>query len=169
LSQGLWGLDLRQRMTRYNHMAGLKIVGEVQPAEHNRVEVLDEMDDHGLRIPRVTFSYGENDRKLTDHALSSMRAMLDAAGARNLWEENDTAHLMGGCRMGHTPEDSVTDGDGRTWDVPNLWICDGSLFPTSGGANPSLTIMALACRIGDRIALMARRGELASNQTPRTT
>jgi choline dehydrogenase-like flavoprotein len=44
--------------------------------------------------------------------------------------------------------------------VPNLWICDGSLFPTGGGANPSLTIMALACRIGDRIAAIAKRGEL---------
>jgi choline dehydrogenase-like flavoprotein len=54
----------------------------------------------------------------------------------------------------------VTDAAGRTWDVPNLWICDGSLFPTGGGVNPSLTIMALACRIGDRIGEMARRGEL---------
>jgi choline dehydrogenase-like flavoprotein len=45
-------------------------------------------------------------------------------------------------------------------DVPNLWICDGSLLPARGGANPSLTIMALACRIGDRITEMARRGEI---------
>ena len=42
--------------------------------------------------------------------------------------------------------------DGRSWSIPNLWVCDGSLFPTSGGVNPSLTIQALACRIGDRIA-----------------
>ena len=86
--------------------------------------------------------------------------MLDAAGGRRIWIENDTAHLMGGCRMGFTAQDSVTNGDGRTWDVPNLWICDGSLFPTGGGANPSLTIMALACRIGDRITTLARRGDL---------
>jgi choline dehydrogenase-like flavoprotein len=89
-----------------------------------------------------------------------MAQLLEAAGGRNLWLENDTAHLMGGCRMGFTPEDSVADTNGRTWDVPNLWICDGSLFPTGGGANPSLTIMALACRIGDRIAAIAKRGEL---------
>lgn len=89
-----------------------------------------------------------------------MREALGAAGGRNLWTEHDTAHLMGGCRMGFSPEDSVTDGYGRTWDIPNLWICDGSLFPTGGGANPSLTIQALACRIGDRIRNMARRGEI---------
>ena len=62
--------------------------------------------------------------------------------------------------MGLTADDSVTDGYGRTWDVPNLWICDGSLFPTGGGANPSLTIMAVACRIGDHIAAIGKRGDL---------
>jgi choline dehydrogenase-like flavoprotein len=160
LSRGLWGMDLRREMTRYNHMAGLKIVGEVEPSAENRVELAEEMDSRGLRIPRVTFSHSENDRKLIAHASRFMSETLDAAGARNLWTENDTAHLMGGCRMGVTPEDGVTDGYGRTWDVPNLWICDGSLFPTGGGANPSLTIMAVACRTGDRIAALARRGEL---------
>jgi choline dehydrogenase-like flavoprotein len=160
LSNGLWGMDLRQQMTRYNHMAGLKIVGEVEPAERNRVELAAETDDYGLRIPRVTFSYSENDRRLIDHALNFMRQTLEAADARHVWAENDTAHLMGGCRMGFTPDDSVTDGYGRTWDIPNLWICDGSLFPTGGGANPSLTIMAVACRIGNHIAAIARRGDL---------
>jgi len=160
VSKGLWGMELRQEVTRYNHMAGLKIVGEVEPSEQNRVTLADETDDRGLRIPTVTFSYSENDRKLIAHALGFMRQTLEAAGARNVWSEIDKAHLMGGCRMGFTAGDSVTDGYGRTWDIPNLWICDGSLFPTSGGANPSLTIMALACRIGDRIATLARQGEL---------
>jgi choline dehydrogenase-like flavoprotein len=62
--------------------------------------------------------------------------------------------------MGDDPKDSVVDAGGRSWSIPNLWVCDGSLFPTAGGVNPSLTIQALACRIGDRIAAMAKRGEL---------
>jgi choline dehydrogenase-like flavoprotein len=160
VSKGLWGMDLRREMTRYNHMVGMKIVGEVEPSASNRVEVVDETDDAGLRIPKVTFSYSDNDRRLIKHALQFMGRALDAVGACNLWTENDTAHLMGGCRMGFTPQDSVTDGDGRTWEIPNLWICDGSLFPTGGGANPSLTIMALAARIGDRLTAMATQGDL---------
>jgi choline dehydrogenase-like flavoprotein len=160
VSKGLWGMELRQEMTRYNHMAGLKMVGEVEPSAHNGVTLADETDDRGLRIPRVTFSHSENDRRLAAHALGFMRQTLEAAGARKVWPETDTAHLMGGCRMGFTPDDSVTDGYGRSWEIPNLWICDASLFPTSGGANPSLTIMALACRIGDRIAALARHGGL---------
>jgi choline dehydrogenase-like flavoprotein len=62
--------------------------------------------------------------------------------------------------MGADPDDSVVDADGRSWQMRNLWICDGSLFPTSGGVNPSLTIQALALRIADRIEAMAARGEL---------
>jgi choline dehydrogenase-like flavoprotein len=62
--------------------------------------------------------------------------------------------------MGSDPAASVVDVDGRSWDIPNLWICDGTLFPTSGGVNPSLTIQALACRIGHRITILAGRGEL---------
>jgi choline dehydrogenase-like flavoprotein len=89
-----------------------------------------------------------------------MGKMLEAAGGRDLWTSDDTSHLMGTCRMGDDPAASVVDADGRSWDIPNLWICDGSLFPTSGAVNPSLTIQALALRIGDRIEALARRGEL---------
>lgn len=160
LSRGLWGSELRNAMTRYNHMAGFKMVGEVEPRESNRVELAEEEDGLGLRIPRVSFSYSDADKRLSAHAVGFMERTLEAAGAKDLWVEEDTAHLMGGCRMGFSPEDSVTNADGRTWDIPNLWICDGSLFPTGGGVNPSLTIMALACRIGDRIAELARRREL---------
>ena len=59
--------------------------------------------------------------------------------------------------MGTDPKESVTNADGRSWDIPNLWICDGSLCPTVAGVNPSLTIQAHAWRIGDRIREQARR------------
>jgi choline dehydrogenase-like flavoprotein len=158
--RGLWGMALRNEMAKYIHQAGLKIVGEVLPQEQNRVELTEETDEYGLRIPRVVFSYGAEDKKLYEQAWRFMATALEAAGGRDLWYEEDTAHLLGTCRMGSNPSDSVTNADGRCWDIPNLWICDGSLFPTSGGVNPSLTIQALACRIGDRIRELSRRGEL---------
>lgn len=164
--RGIWGMELRREMARYNHVAGFKMVGEVEPREQNRVEVADEEDERGLRIPRVTFSYSDSDRRLVRHAVDFMRQTLQAAGGSDVWEDADTAHLMGGCRMGSDPAGSVTDGDGRTWEIPNLWICDGSLFPTGGGVNPSLTIQALACRIGERMREMAGRGELDDRVRP---
>ncbi|MEX2541427.1 MAG: GMC family oxidoreductase [Trueperaceae bacterium] len=158
--RGLWGMELRREMTRYNHLAGLAIVGEIEPQEGNRVELAEETDDLGLRIPKVTFGYSHNDRSLKRHARSYMGRMLEAAGGSDLWEQEDTAHLMGGCRMGSDPSASVTDSFGRTWDVPSLWICDGSLFPTGGGVNPSCTIQALACRSADRMIELFRRQEM---------
>jgi choline dehydrogenase-like flavoprotein len=156
----VFGVELRQRMARYNRMAGLKIVGETQPQAENRVTLAEEKDDFGIPRANVSFSYCDNDQRLYRHSLRFMRRMLDAAGGRNLYETSSTAHLMGGCRMGHSPEDSVTDANGRTWDVPNLFVCDGSLMPTAGGVNPSMTIMANAARIADRMISLARRGEL---------
>ena len=157
---GKFGMALRQHMALYNHMAGLKIVGEVEPREENRVELSGEVDELGLPVPRVTFSFSKNDQRLYQHSLRFMRQMLEAAGGHDLTETASTAHLMGGCRMGSNPADSVTDSDGRTWDIRNLWICDASLFPTSGGVNPSLTVQANAARIADRIRALGARGEL---------
>jgi choline dehydrogenase-like flavoprotein len=160
-SRRLWGEPLRREMEKYNHQVGLKIVGEVLPNEANRVSLADEKDRFGLPIARVTFSYGENDKKLIRHSITSMRQCLEVAGARDLWEEtDDTCHLNGTARMGDDPRRSVVNADCRSWDTPNLWICDGSVFPTVGGVNPSLTIQAIACRTADRIRALAARGEL---------
>lgn len=156
----LWGHQLRDEMLKYNHMAGLVPVAETEPRPENRVELMQEVDQYGLPIPRVVFSYSENDRRLQQHAVQFMRTMLEAAGGYNLWSNNDTSHIMGTCRMGDNPQHSVVNVDGRSWDIPNLWICDGSLFPTCGGVNPSLTIQALACRAGARIKALAARSEL---------
>jgi len=95
------------------------------------------------------------------HALDFMDQALEAVGATERWKEwDDTCHLNGTARMGNDPASSVVNADCRSWDIPNLWVCDGSVFPTVGGANPSLTIQAIACRTGDRIAALAGRGEL---------
>ena len=157
---GAFGLDLRERMARYNRMAGLKIVGETMPQADNRVTLSDEKDGFGLPRARITFGYCDNDRRLYRHSLRFMSRMLQAAGGHDLLETSSTAHLMGGCRMGSDPETSVTDANGRSWEIPNLWICDGSLMPTAGGVNPALTIVANAARIGDRIVAMGRKGTI---------
>ncbi|HEY4351082.1 MAG TPA: GMC family oxidoreductase, partial [Paraburkholderia sp.] len=161
LGRGLWGQALVDEMQMYNHQAGLKIVGETLPQERNRVTLADEKDQYGLPIARVTWSYCDNDRRLIAHSLRFMSDALGAAGATRIWEQtDDTCHLNGTARMGDDPATSVVDADCRSWDIPNLWICDGSVFPTVGGVNPSLTIQAIACRTADRIEALASRGEL---------
>ena len=63
--------------------------------------------------------------------------------------------------MGSDPERSVVDADHRAWGIPNLFIADGSVMPTQGSANPALTIMALASRLAERLALKRSDAALA--------
>jgi len=91
--------------------------------------------------------------------------ILEAAGARRVWRspvipETLGAHLLGTARMGVDPAISVVDPFHRTHDVPNLFLCDGSSFVTSGRGQPTLTIMALAFRAGEHLARLAGRGEI---------
>ncbi len=159
--RGLWGKRLVDEMERYNHVVGLKIVGEMLPQERNRVTLTDVKDQYGLPVPRITYSWSDNDKALIRHSLDFMGKALVAAGATEIWEQDDdTCHLNGSARMGDDPRTSVVNADCRSWDISNLWICDGSVFPTVGGVNPSLTIQAIALRTADRIKAMAKRGEL---------
>jgi choline dehydrogenase-like flavoprotein len=148
-------------MMQYNHQVGVKMVGEMLPDERNQVTLADETDQYGLRIPRVTYSWGENDKVLIQHALDQMQTSMELAGVQHTFrQEDDTNHLAGTARMGSDARSSVVNSDCRSWDIPNLWICDGSIFPTTGGVNPSLTITAIALRTADRIKALAARGEL---------
>jgi choline dehydrogenase-like flavoprotein len=72
-----------------------------------------------------------------------------AAGAQEVEQEARYAHLVGAARMGSDPATSVVDKYGRTHDIANLFVCDGSILPTQGSANPGLTIQALAARTAD--------------------
>jgi len=63
-----------------------------------------------------------------------------------------SAHVMGGCAMAATPEQGVVRPDGKHWQVANVSVHDGSLFPTSIGANPQLSVYGLANRLATRLA-----------------
>jgi choline dehydrogenase-like flavoprotein len=63
-----------------------------------------------------------------------------------------SAHQMGGCAMGGDPRTSVVNGRGRHHELENLWITDGSIFPTSLGVNPQLSIFAHARLFATEIA-----------------
>ena len=158
---GVWGAELRSALEAYNFFARVTMVGEVLPSDHNRVTLADERDAYGLRRALVEFSYGENDKRLIDHAVEMSRRILEAAGGEVRYVVPDTAHLMGGCRMGSDPETSVVDADCRCHDVPNLYICSAAVFPTGGGANPTETVMALAARTADRFLQRLKAGEPA--------
>jgi len=73
-----------------------------------------------------------------------------------------SAHQMGSCRMGTDPQTSVANTNGELHDTPGVWIGDGSAFPSASGANPMITIMALARRTAAAIAPPERSGNGAT-------
>jgi choline dehydrogenase-like flavoprotein len=154
LADGHWGHALREYMRDYNHWYTLGALSELLPLPENRVTVVaDVTDRHGLPVARMDYSQSENDRKNIAYAKETLRRILNAAGAQDILEIDRYAHLVGGCRMGSDPDRSVVDSDHRAWEVPNLFIADGSVMPTQGSANPALTIMALASRLAARLDL----------------
>jgi choline dehydrogenase-like flavoprotein len=156
----IWGKELHNILMDYNYYGRITLVGEVLPNENNRITLANEKDGNGLPRAKVTFSYGENDRRLITHAVKKMSEIIEAANGKPEFVVEDTAHLMGGCRMGDDPSTSVVNSFGQTHDIPNLFICDASIFVTSGGGNPTNTIMALAARSADYIKEKAKELEL---------
>lgn len=140
------------------------IIAEDLPDESNCV-VLDPSltDSDGIPAPKLIYKSSENTSKLIDFHVDRAREAHEAAGAvttsTTRLMRDCGWHLLGTARMGNDPATSVTDQWGRTHDVPNLYVIDGSVFVTSSGVNPTATIMALALRSVEH--LIAKRQDQA--------
>jgi choline dehydrogenase-like flavoprotein len=154
--RGLWGQKLVDYMDRYNHLGGIGANGDCLPYDHNFLELSDERDENGIPIPRIHFSYGDNELRMSAHAEKLMTDCWKAAGADDIWTLQRSAHTIGTCRMGDEPGANVVDAYGRSHDIRNLWISDNSTFPAALAANPALTIMALALRSAREFLRQAR-------------
>jgi choline dehydrogenase-like flavoprotein len=146
-AEGHWGKPLREYMRDYNHWSVLAVLCELMPQPENRVTLARLKDANGMPVANFTHSLCDNDKKNIAYATKVMQDIWEGAGAQDTLKIDRYAHLVGGCRMGFTPEESVIDRNHRVWDVPNLLVADGSVFPTEGAANPALIIMALADRL----------------------
>ncbi len=154
--RGLWGQDLVDYLDQYNHLAGVGANGDCLPYDNNFLELADEKDEFGVPVPKIHFSYGENEVRMSEHSAKLMTAAWKAAGAKDIWTFQRSAHTIGTCRMGDDPTANVVDAFGRSHDIPNLWISDNSTFPAALAANPALTIMALAVRSARRFLQVGR-------------
>jgi choline dehydrogenase-like flavoprotein len=148
-----------------DHVASMTMIGEDLPQRENRVDLDPGVRDfHGVPAPRISYSPHPFERAAAAFGSERLGELVAATGGAWLatpadagaeprpggaWEGQGpfgTAHILGTARMGSDPQHSVTDAAGRLHEVPNVVVADGSVFPTSGGANPTLTIMALALR-----------------------
>jgi len=155
LEPGGWGPDFAALMERYDHMAGMLLNGEDLPRAGNRVTVhATEKDQFGLPIPVVHVDEHPNDVAMRAHFFRQARRLYKAVGAVDVRDALplSSAHNLGTCRMSAQPDDGVVNAFGQTHDIDNLFVSDGSQFPTSTSENPTLTIVALALRQAEYLA-----------------
>lgn len=152
-----WGVRHHPEFFRqFGHTASLTVTTEDLPDPDNRVTLSSTLvDGTGLSAPSVRYRVEPNARKILSYGIEKASVAMREAGARELVVHELIAsagfHLLGTARMGHDPATSVVDAYGRSHDVRNLFIADGSLFVTAGALNPTSTLQALALRVADGI------------------
>lgn len=135
---------------------------EMEPRAEHRVTLGTATDAHGLPVPRVTHRCSELDRRslvavhtaLARDLAANGFGRLDGAlsGSEDPWPiDQDASHHMGATRMGHDPNRSVVDAQLRLHEMPNVYCAGASVLPTSGCANPTFTLVALAIRLAEHL------------------
>tara|TARA_E500000331_G_scaffold201152_1_gene193107 strand:+ start:43654 stop:45258 length:1605 start_codon:yes stop_codon:yes gene_type:complete len=152
-----WGKEHHEAFRRYyGNSVLVGICCEDLPEEVNHVTLDPELkDSNGIPAPKLNYRLSENSERMMSHGLARATEALEAAGAFKISPYGQVRHtgwhLMGTARMGDDPQKSVVNGWGRSHDVKNLFVIDGSIFVTSGAVNPTTTIQALSLYIADQI------------------
>lgn len=134
---------------------------EMEARYENRIILDDKTDINGNRIPKVILNFSELDKRsvielhrilgeeIRNRGIGILESDIDKV---EVWPINSEAsHHLGGAIMGLDRTKSVVDQNLKVHSTNNLYICSGSVFPTSGCANPTYTICALAIRLADHL------------------
>ena len=173
---GIWGaidrLGIPSLLQKdLNSSIGFLIAhGEVLPREKNSVSLSKETDRWGIPIPHIEFEWSENEIKMSNHMIQTIRKSIEAADGKiknidelvnipfaGLFTKNSIAlskgipppgyyiHEVGGAAMGISEEESVLNKFNKLWRCKNVLVLDGACWPTSSWQSPTLTMMAI-CR-----------------------
>lgn len=144
---------------------------EHAPNPDSRIELTDERDPLGMHRVAVNWHLAEGEKGGVRQTVERAGEVLGAMSIGRLqlpdwladedapfpsWIDGDYHHI-GSTRMSDTPATGVVDWNGRVHDVPNLYVAGSSTFHTGGSANPTLTIVAMALRLGDHLIATAAR------------
>jgi choline dehydrogenase-like flavoprotein len=150
----LWGPRLVEALRAYRRWNGLLAMVN----DENNAAVIVDADGR----ERFEVDFQPREQKRLAAAMRFSREVLEAAGAKRIcWTGVISTHVQGSCRMGDDPARSVVDRHCESHEVKGLFVGDASLVPRTLSVNPSLTVMALATRLAERLELMIS-GELAT-------
>jgi choline dehydrogenase-like flavoprotein len=158
---GAWGAEYAAQLRKYDRFTALLVVGEDPAQAGNGVSLHpSETDQYDMPVPVVHYASHDNSNRMRDFAVARANELYGSLGAEDVFRGPlpPSTHNLGTCRMAADARLGVCDLHGRSFDVPNLFFSDGSAFSSSGTANPTMTIVALATRQAEYIAgLMSRR------------
>jgi choline dehydrogenase-like flavoprotein len=142
----------------------LSLICEQPPSPENRVTLSERCDRLGLPLARITWEAGDFMKRAVLTFAQLLKQDLNAAGIRGFEFSpeiaagdmakivlHDMAHTAGTTRMGLNPATSVVDDTCQVHGIRGLYVAGASVFPTSGHANPTMVLMALAIRLADHL------------------
>jgi choline dehydrogenase-like flavoprotein len=143
--------DLRTRLAREWHsVVYLRFLVETLPLASNTVSIRN-IDSSGQAIPEVRLRYPDFMDACRDRVMDHIRKRLPRADIRHVGNETGVQHWLGASRMAESARDGCVDGHLRYHDLENLFVLSASTYPSGSSANPTMTLAALALRLGDHL------------------
>lgn len=146
----------RQIKRRYPTPASFYIQAPTQRSDSNFVDIDPVVKDvYGIPAARLHFKWDENTLRMWEHGKNACRDLLHASGAEYLGSAAEpdmpgtSLHETGTLRMGNDPKRFVTNRFGRSHDVPNLYVCDASVFPNCTDKTTTISILAFSLRTSE--------------------
>ncbi len=151
--QGRSRSRIREELSTGWPLGLVMLTTEQVPDADNRIELAEGQDSRGLPRTRLRYSLEETEAALKTRLEPTCRALYGAMGYTGRLEAGlaVAAHPMGTCRMSAGADDGVVDRDLAVFGVGNVSLCSSAVFPTGGAVNPTLTIVALAHRLGQHL------------------
>jgi choline dehydrogenase-like flavoprotein len=156
--RGIWGKAMAQYdRDNFGRWAGIMAETEHQPNPDSRISLDPKVRDlFGDPVPNIRLAFSDVDRRTQRRAGEIISKLLWEAGVRDAVQDPlDTfsfaAHHMGTCRMADDPDKGVVDRNCRVHGIDNLFVVGGSVFPTAGAFQPTLTIAALSLRLAEHL------------------
>jgi len=162
-----FGSDFKKKIKRhYPTPVSTQIQAPSLPSPTNYVDIDPEVKDKfGIPALRFHFQWGPNELLMWEHSKQVCADILRTAGAE-IWGMGDqperagySLHETGVCRFGNDPKKFVTNRFGQTHDVPNLYVCDASVFPFCTDKTTTISILAFTLRTCEHLIENFRRGD----------
>jgi len=162
------GADFKEALSEPGSWgAYMYMQGETIPRETNHVRLsTDKKDQWGIPLLVTSVDYDENTDKMIKDFLEQGKAMMEAAGFKNIntfvndWAPGLDIHEMGGVRMGRDPKTSLLNQWNQLYACKNVFVTDGACMTSTGNQSPSILYMALTARAANYAVEELKRGNL---------